>query len=204
MVQVLDDGQLPRRSRRAHKDLRSQGPTRSDACTSMHGAHRRQCVAPVCLRTGDAIIEAPVCLRTRAAQSPPGCRPWRTAECRSASAPSLSVLPAAARRPPRTRHPCFTVCQLRQLTRTFVGVNLIMAPGVHFFHTGVRRRKYKLGQTKQNPSHRGLWPRGSRWGLLVTDRCVLNHHNRTGSFKMKRFEIFCSDPFTQPGEWPER
>ena len=22
-------------------------------------------------------------------------------------------------------------------------------PGVHFFHTGVRRRKYKLGQTKQ-------------------------------------------------------
>jgi hypothetical protein len=21
--------------------------------------------------------------------------------------------------------------------------------GVHFFHTGVRRRKYKLGQTKQ-------------------------------------------------------
>ena len=40
---------------------------------------------------------------------------------------------------------------------------------------------------------------------MVTDRCVLNHHNRTGSFKMKRFEIFCSDPFThQPGEWPER
>jgi hypothetical protein len=25
-------------------------------------------------------------------------------------------------------------------------------PGVHFFHTGVWRRKYKLGQTKQNPS----------------------------------------------------
>ena len=26
-----------------------------------------------------------------------------------------------------------------------------------------------------------------------------------GSFKMKRFEIFCSDPFThQPVEWPER
>ena len=46
-------------------------------------------------------------------------------------------------------------------------------------------------------------PRG--WGLLVTERCVLNHHNRTGSFKTKRFEIFCSDPFThQPGEWPER
>ena len=37
-------------------------------------------------------------------------------------------------------------------------------------------------------------PRG--WGLLVTERCVLNHHNWTGSFKMKRFEIFCSDPFT--------
>ena len=35
-------------------------------------------------------------------------------------------------------------------------------------------------------------PRG--WGLLVTERCVLNHHNWTGSFKMKRFEIFCSDP----------
>ena len=62
-------------------------------------------------------------------------------------------------------------------------------PGVQFFHTGVRRRKYKLGQTKQNPSDGGLWPRG--WGLLVTERCVLNHHNRTGSFKMKRFEI-CS------------
>jgi hypothetical protein len=29
-------------------------------------------------------------------------------------------------------------------------------PGVHFFHTGVRRRKYKLGQTKQNPSDGGL------------------------------------------------
>ena len=43
-------------------------------------------------------------------------------------------------------------------------------------------------------------PRG--WGLLVTDRCVLNHHNWTGSFKMKRFEIFCSDPFTPL--WPER
>jgi hypothetical protein len=87
----------------------------------------------------------------------------------------------------------------------YIQANLIVGngpPGVHFFHTGVRRRKYKLGQTKQNPSHRGLWPRG--WGLLVTDRCVLNHHNRTGSFKMKRFEIFCSDPFTQPGEWPER
>ena len=74
--------------------------------------------------------------------------------------------------------------------------NLIVGngpPGVHFFHTGVRRRKYKLGQTKQNPSDGGLWPRG--WGLLVTDRCVLNYHNRTGSFKMKRFEFFCSDPF---------
>ena len=84
--------------------------------------------------------------------------------------------------------------------------NLIVGigpPGVRFFHTGVRRRKYKLGQTKQNPSDGGLWPRG--WGLLVTERCVLNHHNWTGSFKMKRFEIFCSDPFThQPGEWPER
>ena len=53
----------------------------------------------------------------------------------------------------------------------------------------MRRRKYKLGQTKQNPSDGGLWPRG--WGLLVTERCVLNHHNRTGSFKMKRFEICC-------------
>ena len=30
-----------------------------------------------------------------------------------------------------------------------------------FFHTGVRRRKYKLGQTKQNPSNVFLWPRGS-------------------------------------------
>ena len=26
---------------------------------------------------------------------------------------------------------------------------------------------------------------------MVTERCVLNHHNRTGSFKMKRFEICC-------------
>ena len=30
---------------------------------------------------------------------------------------------------------------------------------------------------------------------MVTERCVLNYHNRTGSFKMKRFEFFCSDPF---------
>ena len=38
--------------------------------------------------------------------------------------------------------------------------------------------------------------------LLDTEGCVLNHHNRTGSFKMERFEIVCSDPFThQPGEW---
>jgi hypothetical protein len=32
----------------------------------------------------------------------------------------------------------------------------IVPPGVRFFHTGVRRRKYKLGQTKQNPSDGGL------------------------------------------------
>jgi hypothetical protein len=43
---------------------------------------------------------------------------------------------------------------------------------------------------------RGTQSLARGWGLLVTDRCVLNHHNRTGSFKMKRFEIFCSDPFT--------
>jgi hypothetical protein len=79
-------------------------------------------------------------------------------------------------------------------------------PGVHFFHTGVRRRKYKLGQTKQNPSNGGLWDvsapgvRSFGYGAI---RFKSSH--RTGSFKMKRFEIFCSDPFThQPGEWPER
>jgi hypothetical protein len=30
-------------------------------------------------------------------------------------------------------------------------------PGYRFVQTGVRRRKYKLGQTKQNPSDGGLW-----------------------------------------------
>ena len=34
----------------------------------------------------------------------------------------------------------------KQTTALIVGNG---PPGVHFFHTGVRRRKYKLGQTKQ-------------------------------------------------------
>ncbi len=68
-----------------------------------------------------------------------------------------------------------------------------------------------------HPLEAGIYPCGCRRYRdtqlpSTTERCVLNHHNWTGSFKMKRFEIFCSDPFQvtkyqvthQPGEWPER
>jgi hypothetical protein len=50
----------------------------------------------------------------------------------------------------RVPPPTFTPTFFPQFT--LLPINLIVGigpPGVRFFHTGVRRRKYKLGQTKQ-------------------------------------------------------
>ena len=96
--------------------------------------------------------------------------------------------------------PSFWIGDTNLLINLIVG---IVHPGVRFFHTGVRRRKYKLGQTKQNPSDRiGRGSLAPGVGSFGYGAMRFKSSRSAGSFKMKRFEIFCSDPFThQPGEW---